>query len=147
MQDDPVIIALEEQLTCYRRLAKLAEIQHEHVQNSQTDKLLEVLARRQEVLEQVGRLELVIGPVKRTWGDYLTKLGAAQRSSAENLLAQTRQLLEQITSADRNDAIVLQQRKLNLGRQIQKNTAARNVNRKYAASAYGPRKSKMDIHQ
>jgi hypothetical protein len=105
------------------------------------------LARRQEVLEQVGRLELVIGPVKRTWGDYLTKLGAAQRSSAENLLAQTRQLLEQITSADRNDAIVLQQRKLNLGRQIQKNTAARNVNRKYAASAYGPRKSKMDIHQ
>ena len=147
MQNDPVILALQEQLTCYKRLAKLAEIQHEHVQNSQTDKLLEVLGRRQEVLEQVGRLEQVIGPMKRTWSDYLTTLGTVQRSSAESLLKQTRQLLEQITSADRNDAIVLQQRKMNLGRQIQKNTMARSVNRKYAASAYGPRQSKMDIQQ
>jgi hypothetical protein len=145
MQNDSVILALQEQVACYKRLAKLAEIQHEHVQNSQTDKLLEVLGKRQEVLEQVGRLEQVIGPVKRKWNEYLQTLAGAQRSSAETLLAQTRQLLEQITSADRNDAIVLQQRKLNLGRQIQKNSAARTVNRKYAASAYGPKASSVDI--
>jgi hypothetical protein len=145
MQTDPVILALQDQVACYKRLAKLAEIQHEHVQNSQTDKLLEVLARRQEVLEQVGRLEEVIGPVKRRWSEYLLTLGAAQRASAENLLGQTRQLLEQITSADRNDSIVLQQRKINLGRQIQKNAAARTVNRKYAASAYGRKVSQVDI--
>jgi hypothetical protein len=83
--------------------------------------------------------------MKRKWNDYLPTLGAAQRTSAETLLAQTRQLLEQITNADRNDAIVLQQRKVNLGRQIQKNTAARTVNRKYAASAYGPKASSVDI--
>jgi hypothetical protein len=85
--------------------------------------------------------------VKRKWGDYLQTLGAAQRTLAESLLGNTRQLLEKITSADRNDAIVLQQRKLNLGRQIQKNAAARSVNRKYAASAYGPRASRVDIQQ
>jgi hypothetical protein len=147
MANDAIITALEEQVTCYKRLAKLAEIQHEHVQNSQTDKLLEVLGRRQEVLEQVGKLEAVIGPVKRNWTDYLTKLAPAQRTSAEELLAQTRRLLEQITNADRNDAMVLQQRKLTLGRQINKNIAARNVNKRYAASAYGPKPSKMDIHQ
>lgn len=145
MPNDPVIIALQEQVTCYKRLAKLAEIQHEHVQNSQTDMLLEVLARRQEVLEQVGQLEKVIGPAKQTWSTYLQTLDPNQRTSAAALLAQTRQLLEQITSADRNDAIVLQQRKLSLGRQINKHTAARNVNRKYAAAAYGPKTSKIDI--
>jgi hypothetical protein len=145
MANDPIIVALQDQVTCYKRLAKLAEIQHEHVQNSQTDKLLEVLARRQEVLEQVGKLEKVIAPVKPKWHDYLTTLVLDQREMAEGLLAQTRKLLEQITSADRNDAMVLQQRKLNLGRQITGHTAARNVNRKYAASAYGPTQSKMDI--
>src|SRR6185503_12781030 len=50
---DPVIAALQEQVTCYQRLAKLAELQHEHVQQSSTEALLDVLARRQEVLDHV----------------------------------------------------------------------------------------------
>ena len=144
---DAVITALQDQVTCYQRLAKLAEIQHEHVQKSQTDQLLDVLSRRQQVLEEVADLEQLVGPAKRRWSDYLTALGSDQRQSAEHLLAETRRLLEQITTADRNDAMVLQQRKLNLGRQIGKASAARTLNRNYAAAAYGTRPSTMDIHQ
>lgn len=142
---DPIIQALTEQLACYRRLAKLADLQHQHVQNSATDQLLEVLARRQEVLDQIGKLEQQIRPAKRLWGDYLTTLQPADRETAERLLAETRALLEQITTADRNDAIVLQQRKITLGRQIHKATAARAINRNYAAAAYGARAPQMDI--
>jgi len=145
MTNDPVITALEDQVTCYRRLAKLAEIQHEHVQNSATDQLLDVLTRRQEVLDQVADLEQIISPAKRQWGDYIGKLAADVRSSAEGLLAETRRLLEQITTADRNDAMVLQQRKLNLGRQINQATAARVTNRNYATAAYGTRAPRMDV--
>ena len=47
----------------------------------------------------------------------------------------------------RNDALVLQQRKLNLGRQINQASAARQVNRNYAAAAYGPRQSKVDVQK
>jgi hypothetical protein len=144
---DPVITALEDQVTCYRRLAKLAEIQHEHVQNSATDQLLAVLSRRQEVLDQVADLEQIIAPAKRQWSDYLGRLGSDQRSSAEGLLAETRRLLEQITTADRNDAMVLQQRKVNLGRQINQTSAARTRNRNYAAAAYGTRKPSMDLRR
>jgi hypothetical protein len=147
MATDPVITALEDQVTCYRRLAKLAEIQHEHVQNSATDQLLDVLSRRQEVLDQVADLEQIVGPAKRQWSDYLGKLAADQKSSAEGLLAETRRLLEQITTADRNDAMVLQQRKLTLGRQINQATAARTMNRNYATAAYGARKPTMDLRQ
>jgi hypothetical protein len=147
MRKDSVMSALQDQVGCYRRLAKLAEIQHEHVQNSQTDMLLDVLTRRQEVLDQVADLEQLIGPAKRLWGDYLTTLESDQRASAEKLLAETRQLLEQITTADRNDSIVLQQRKLNLGQQIHRTAAARTLNRKYAAAAYGTRAPRMDIQQ
>jgi len=145
MPNDPVMIALEDQVVCYRRLAKLAEIQHAHVQNSQTDGLLDVLTRRQEVLDQVADLEQVIAPMKRKWADYLTTLGPGQRVSAEGLLSETKTLLEQITTADRNDAIVLQQRKLNLGKQINQASAAKTINRNYAASAYGARRATMDI--
>lgn len=144
---DPTIIALEKQLGCYTQLAKLAELQHEHVQNYQTEALLEVLGMRQAVLDQVASLEGTIAVAKRRWSEYVATLDGASRSRAEGLLAQTRVLLEQITAADRNDALVLQQRKLNLGRQISQATNARQVNRTYAAAAYGSTKSKMDVKQ
>ena len=144
---DPVIAALQEQVACYQRLAKLAEQQHEHVQQSSTEALLDVLARRQEVLDQVGRLEQTIVVAKRRWGEYLGGLGSSQRAQAERLMAETRRLLEEITAADRNDALILQQRKLNLGKQITQATAARQVNRNYAVAAYGSKTSRMDVKQ
>ncbi len=133
---DVVLEALEEQVEWYRRLAKLAELQHEHVQHSRMEELLELLARRQEVLDVVGRLEQTIRPARNHWSDYLAGLSESDRARASSAMGETRELLEQIVSADRNDALVLQQRKLNIGRQIDQAGAARQVNRQYAASAY-----------
>jgi len=144
---DTVIQALRDQVACYQRLAKLAELQHEHVQQSQTEALLEILARRQEVLDQVHRLEQIIVTAKRRWGDYVVGLRSDERALAEKLLAETRRLLEEITAADRNDALILQQRKLNLGKQINQASAAKQVNRNYAAAAYGTKVSRMDVTQ
>lgn len=140
-----ILSILEEQVGCYQRLAKLAELQHQHVQQGQTEALLEVLARRQEVLDQVARLEADLAPVKREWTSYLGSLAPEPRATAERLMDQTRRLLEQITTADRNDALVLQQRKMNLGRQINQAHAAKAVNRNYAAAAYGAPKPRMDL--
>ena len=146
-QVDPVIDALHGQVDCYRRLFKLAELQHEHVQQERTESLLEVLARRQQVLDQLSALERVVAPAKRQWNEYLATLAAAERDEAERLLAETRRLLEAITAADCNDVLVLQQRKLNIGRQISQAASARQVNRTYAAAAYGRRAPAMDVQQ
>lgn len=147
MKNEALLEALEDQVGCYRRLAKLAEVQHAHVQNSQTELLLDVLKNRQAVLDQITRLEQVIGPVKRVWSSHSRSMPEADRSRAEGFLAETRQLLEQITSSDQNDALVLQQRKLNLGKQINQASAARQINRNYAAAAYGTRASRMDVQR
>jgi hypothetical protein len=147
MNKDPIILALESQVACYQKLAKLAELQHVHVQKCETDDLLNVLQRRQEVLDQIAGFEQIIGPEKRRWNDYLATLASDDRVTAETLLAETRRLLEQITAADRNDTIVLQQRKLNLGKQIAKTTVARAVNKNYAAAAYGTRRPALDLKQ
>jgi hypothetical protein len=143
---DEVIIALEQQVQCYRRLAKLAELQHVHVQQEQTEALLEVLRTRQGVLDEISSLERIILPARQTWTAYTAGLTSPDRLKADTLLAETRRLLEEITSADRNDALVLQQRKLNVGKQINKTRSAQVVNRRYATS-YGPRKSTLDLQR
>ena len=144
---DPILTALEEQVACYRRLARLAEAQHEHVQQSRTEELLDVLTRRQEVLEQIAELERVLSPAKKDWTDFLSGLAMPSRLKAEEHLCETRRLLEQITAADRDDAMVLQQRKLNIGRQINQAASAKQVNRNYAAAAYGARRPALDVQK
>jgi flagellar biosynthesis/type III secretory pathway chaperone len=143
----PIIEALHGQVDCYRRLAKLAALQHEHVQQGRTEQLLEVLGQRQSVMDQLAALERVVAPVKRQWSEFTATLAPGPREEAEGLLAETRRLLEEITAADCNDVLVLQQRKLNLGRQINQAASARLVNRNYAAAAYGKKPPAMDVQQ
>ncbi|MDP9173006.1 MAG: hypothetical protein M3O30_03965 [Planctomycetota bacterium] len=147
MAQDPFLAALAQQVTGYQSLAKLAQAQHEYVQNSCTEELLAVLARRQDVLDQIAELEQCVAPVKKRWGEFLAELGEHDRLQAEFYLTETRRLLEEITSADRNDALVLQQRKINLGREINQATAARMFNRNYAAAAYGQKAAALDIQR
>ena len=144
---DPIIDALNGQVDCYRRLSKLSALQHEHVQQGRTEQLLEVLGHRQQVLDQLGALERVVAPAKRQWAAFLDTLAPGARGDAERLLGETRRLLEEITAADCNDVLVLQQRKLNIGKQIHQARAARKVSRHYAVAAYGNRQSRMDVHQ
>lgn len=149
MEHDQTILALTKQVECYRRLAKLAQTQHEHVQQGEVESLLEVLAARQGVLDQITELERDIAPAKKRWGEYAASLDAGSRGMAERLLGETRQLLEQITAADRDDALVLQQQKLDVGRQIGQASTARTVGRGYAAAVgYGQqRRSTMDVQR
>lgn len=143
---DPIILAMEQQVECYRLLVKLAEAQHAHVQQSEPDALLEVLRRRQEMLDRIEALEKTLAPARKQWAGYVEKLDAPRRAQAERLVAETRAMLERITESDRDDAMVLQQQKLSVGRQMTQTTTARQLNRNYAA-ACGPRKSTMDLQQ
>jgi hypothetical protein len=145
MANDPILEALLRQVECYRSLAKLAIVQHDHVKNNRTEELLMVLSQRQELLDQAADLEQCVAPAKKGWGEYLLKLTPPERTAAESAMTQARQLLADITTADRNDTIVLQQRKLNLGKQIQNATNARKVNARYAAAAYGRRPPALDL--
>jgi hypothetical protein len=147
MANDEVLPALRRQLDCYQRLAKLANIQHDHVQNSRTEELLTVLSQRQALLEEMAGLEKIITPAKRNWKEYADGLPGDQRAEAETLVGETRRLLEDIAAADRDDTIVLQQRKFNLGRGINQAVAARKFNGAYAKAAYGQAKAGLDTHR
>jgi hypothetical protein len=144
---EKVLESLERQVGCYRTLAKLAELQHEHVRQSRTEELLAVLSQRQQLLDQVADLERVVLPARRRWNDYLGELPDALRGKARGLLDESKQLLAQITSADKNDAMVLQQRSIEVRRNLRQTAVARNVSRTYASAAYGGRTSSMDLRK
>lgn len=145
MSNQTIVLALKQQVDAYRDLSKLAEVQHEHVQNSRTEDLLDVLRQRQMVLDRIAAMEETIVPARRRWKEFLDELEPDDRRSAEQMLAESRRLLELVTSADRNDTLVLQQRKLNVGRQIRQAEVARTVNHKYSTAAYGARPSKLNV--
>jgi hypothetical protein len=147
MNNVVILDALDEQVSCYRKLARLAEAQREHVQQSHMEALLSVLQSRQEILERLQELEGVISPAKKRWVEFLDEVEPESRARAEKSLGETRRLLEQIMASDRNDALALEQRKLNLGKQIKQASGARQINRTYATAAYGQRTSRMDIQQ
>ncbi len=147
MLDNPTLTALQQQLACYQKLARLAELQHDCVEQSRTEDLLNILGQRQEVLDQVADLEQVIGPAKRRWSDYLVELAPADRGMAEEMMSETRRLLEKIMSSDKDDSLILQQRKLSVGREIQRTVTAQRASRSYATSAYGQRGSSMDLQK
>jgi hypothetical protein len=147
VQPEQFVAALQAQASCYRRLAKLVEVQHEHVEQNRADALLEVLSARQEEMTRIAAIDASVGSVWRGWSEMSPRLGDGDRRLAETLLAEIRSLLEQINLADQNDSIILQQRKHSVGQQLQQANSARQVNRSYAAAAYGRPASRMDVQR
>jgi hypothetical protein len=144
----PIVQALEDQLACYRKLAKLSELQRGYVRENQTDELIRVLSARSELLTEIARLEQQVAPLKRAWADHSAAFPPLLKETTSRMLAETRALLEQITQADQDDVLLLQQRKMSVGKQIQQAQSAQRVNTRYAASAYAHASgSRLNIKQ
>lgn len=144
----PIVASLETQLSHYRRLQKLSDQQRAYVRENQTDELLAVLQTRSELLGEIARLEQDVAPLKRDWAGTSLSLSPELRDAAAKMLAETRTLLQQITQADQDDVLLLQQRQLNVGKQIQQHQSAKRVNTRYAASAYSaPSGSRLNIQK
>ena len=139
--------ALEKQLACYQKLLRLSDLQRGHVQQGQTDELLTVLEARSSILTEIGQLETTVSPLKKDWATQSLAMTPDVREKAKSMLADARSLLLQITQADMDDVLVLQQRKLAIGKQIQQNTTAKRVNTRYAGNAYsaGAQGSKLNV--
>ena len=132
------ITSLEQQVECYHLLVKLSERQRMYIEQNQTDALVGVLEDRLKLMGEINRLEVSAGPFKKGWNELQGGLDVETRGRAEGLVMQTRELLGRITQADQDDVLILQQRKLNVGRQLQQAAGARAVNRTYAAAAGTP---------
>ncbi len=140
-----LILVLQKLVELYDKLLKLAELQHVHVAGEQTDELLEVLQLREQVVTQITGIESKLKAVRQQWPTISAGFPEADRALAESLFGQTRELLERVTAADQDDALLLQQRKLSVGRQLTQARDGRRVNQNYAASAYAGASGNTDV--
>lgn len=137
MDVDAIVNDCHAQVDWYGKLLKLAQLQHALVEQERTDDLLVVLDRRSKIVEQLTLIESRLRPVKGEWPAIAPTIDAPARATIEERFAAARDLLEQITRSDQDDALLLQQRKLAVGKQLQQTAVAKQVNRGYAANAYG----------
>lgn len=129
---------LNAQIDWYGKLLRLAELQHTLVEQERTDDLLVVLEKRQIIVEAITAIEARLRPTKLSWHEIAPTLDATDRAEIESRFARARELLEMITRADQDDALVLQQRKISVGQQLRRTSSGHQVNRGYAATnAYG----------
>lgn len=146
MNASKLVEAIEQQASLYARLYELAERQHECVRQDRQDELLDVLEQRGRVVEQIAITERLLRPVRQRWADIAAKLDEDSRRRAESAFSGSRELLARITAADQDDVLVLQQRKLNIGRELRATHSQHRIATRYAASAYAA-PSRTDIAQ
>lgn len=136
MDADNLITALERQADLYGRLVVLAEQQHECVVQDRQDELLDVLQRRQEVIDRIVAGDKLIKIVRTRWADVTRMLPEASRLRAEQAMTAMRERLARVVQCDADDTLVLQQRKFDVARQLGQTQSRRAAHAGYAASAY-----------
>lgn len=147
MDVEQTIADLAGQADWYGKLLKLAELQHTLVEQERWDDLLVVLNRRERIVEALAAIEQRLKPIKLDWHGIAATLAASDRSRVEEKFAEVRKLLELITRADCDDALVMQQRKITVGQQLRATSAGRQVNRGYAQTAYAGVGGRVNVSQ
>lgn len=123
---------LDEQCRLYEQLDELSQHQSVCVESGETELLLDVLAQRQGVVEQVTEVNGLLEPFVSRWETLSEALDDAQRDALRSKLARLDDLVDRITKRDESDRIKLEQQKGQVAQELGSAVRQRN-----AAAAYG----------
>jgi hypothetical protein len=147
---DPAVVreALADQLACYERLTKLAEEQGRAIYAGDTDRLLKVIARREDLTTQAAELEQAIGPVKQAWPGVAVHWSEEDTETVREMFRQCKQMLGDLTRTDDRDAATIRARLATCGGDLKQAEAdratVRRINNRYAAAAYAKPSQRLD---
>ncbi len=123
---------LIEQRDLYRDLEALCQRQRSSITSDRPEALLDVLSRRQRIIQALGRLNEQFAPYRERWAEVYGQLGESARRQAAGCLAEIDALLREILRADQEDGAMLSVRRETLSREL-----GRTVDGRAANSAYG----------
>ena len=110
MNAQAVLAALKEEAAACDRLASLRQEQRRLIDAGQAEGLLEVLARKQQAIEVIGRMEEQLRPLKADWERRKNDFPASQRIALGDAFRQVRDRLEQLIARETEDADALASR-------------------------------------
>lgn len=132
---------LDKQCTLYRQLDELSQRQSELIAESRSEELLGVLARRQRIIGELGRINGKLAPFRRSWEKVRQALVEPHRSRIESSLDEVRRLLDGILARDARDTEQLGQQKQQVGNQMRTASQGRAVHQAYAGNTGSPQQS------
>jgi hypothetical protein len=128
-----LIAALTAQRAIYIELAALAKKQSDFVNTYDTEKLVQLLAARSRLLEQIAPLDRQLQPYKNCWQETLQKCDPVSKKTISMLLVQVRQLLADILERDEADKEVLIRQKAQVAGELRHTVTGAQLNRAYGA--------------
>ncbi|MEX0744253.1 MAG: flagellar export chaperone FlgN [Phycisphaeraceae bacterium] len=135
----PLVEKLTQQRDRYEQLKQLASRQAALIEQGETEQLLGVLAQRQQLVDELGRLSTEIAPYRERWGELSAALSEADRQRVNGLIESVERLLEQIIEQDDRDRQQLQAARDQVGNEVkQTHHAGRAMNAYRAVPAAGP---------
>jgi hypothetical protein len=129
------LLARQRQL--YRNLQTLADKQAELVTAGNPDGLLQILAHRQGLLEDVKRTNDALLPFRQRWDAVCGLLDDQQRSQVTAMVDEINDRLQTIMQRDQKDSEMLQLRCRKIGQEMQTARAGRSAVQAYGGPAAG----------
>ncbi|MEX0655183.1 MAG: flagellar export chaperone FlgN [Phycisphaeraceae bacterium] len=120
----PLVAKLTRQRDCYQQLKQLADRQATLIAEGETEQLLGVLAQRQQLVDELGRLSDDITPYRERWAQLSTSLGEDDRQRVNGLIEEVEALLEAIIAQDDRDRQQLQTAREQVGKQLKQTSHA-----------------------
>jgi len=128
---------LGRQVGLYEELDRLGGQQSELVQAGDADRLIGLLARRQELIDQVTELNRELEPFTSQWETLVERLPSRHREQIQAQIARLGELVETITRRDKADHEALETRRAALASDM--NSLGRS---RAAVAAYGAKAPK-----
>jgi uncharacterized protein (DUF885 family) len=106
-----LVRVLERQVGLYQQLDELGDEQSRMVRDGDADRLIGLLARRQELVDQVTELNRDLEPFTAQWDVLSERLPSQHRQTVQGYIAQLDTLVETITKRDQADHTALEERR------------------------------------
>ncbi|MBI1369502.1 MAG: hypothetical protein GC162_12720 [Planctomycetes bacterium] len=133
-----LISLLEQQQRIYEQLTDLSRKQTQLVSTGDAEPLLTVLGQRQQLIDQLTRLNSRVEPYKQDWPALWAQLDRMTQARVQQLISTVQSLLDAIVEQDEKDRAALSAQRMQIVGDIQQVRRGSAVNRAYGAPAVRP---------
>jgi flagellar biosynthesis/type III secretory pathway chaperone len=128
---------LQRQQALYENLRDLGGQQTRLIESADTEQLLALLARRQQLIDQLTRLNQQLQPYKRDWTNCWASLDPPSRQRVSALIQRVGALVDQIMKADEADRVRLTHQRDEIADGLTRMNRGASVHRAYGQAGPG----------
>ncbi len=133
---DAIVALLTGQRDMYAELLALGRSQRALITGNEPERLLALLAQRQQLIDRLEMLAARLKPYQQDWSGWRSAMSDERGEQVDRLVTEVNALLGQILAMDTEDSQLLAARKSATGDEMQTLKLGRRAGAAYAVAAY-----------